>query len=102
MIQQHSDYAEGLWDDNAYEIQSVLQAHSSVFQPLSGLPPKRELDHAIELFPGTTLVNVRPYRYPQFQKDEIEKLVEEMLAAGIILPSSSAFSSPVLLVKKKD
>lgn len=65
-------------------------------------PPSRSRDHAIELLPGTAPVNVRPYCYPQIQKDEIEKLIKEMLAARIIQPNVSLFSNPVLLVKKDD
>lgn len=84
------------------EIQDVLKLFPSVFKPIEGLPPVRRYDHAIDLKFGEGPVSVCPYRYPQFQKDEIERLVSEMLAAGIIQPSTSPFSSPVLLVKKKD
>jgi len=47
-------------------------------------------------------VKVRPYCYPYFQKQEIETQVNRMLDTEEIRPSTNAFSSLVLLVKKKD
>uniref|UniRef100_A0A452YJ10 Reverse transcriptase domain-containing protein n=1 Tax=Aegilops tauschii subsp. strangulata TaxID=200361 RepID=A0A452YJ10_AEGTS len=56
----------------------------------------------IPLLPGAKPVNIRPYRYSPAQKDEVERQVADMLAQGIIVPSSSPSASPVLLVQKKD
>lgn len=83
-------------------IQQLLQEFAAVFDEPQGLPPTRDCDHTIPLIPGTQPVNVRPYRYTPLQKDEIERQVADMLDRGIIKHSSSPFSSPVLLVKKKD
>jgi len=47
-------------------------------------------------------VAVRPYRYPAAHKDELERQCAAMIAQGIVRRSDSAFSSPVLLVKKQD
>ena len=59
-------------------------------------------DHHIHLVPGSPPVAVRPYRYPQLLKDEIERQCDDMLQQGIIRESTSPFSSPVLLVRKQD
>ena len=45
---------------------------------------------------------VRPYHYPATHKDELERQCAAMRHQGLIRWSSSAFSSPVLLVKKVD
>ena len=66
------------------------------------MPPVHPCDHRIHLKPATKPVAVHPYRYPQLQKDELEAQCEQMLQQGIIRPSTSPFSAPVLLVKKQD
>lgn len=77
-------------------IRTVIQQFDSVFASELALLPEKVQDHGIELEPGVGAINVTPYRYPQFQKDEIEKLVQEMLLSWVVQPSKSAFSSPVL------
>lgn len=47
-------------------------------------------------------VNAKPYRYSPQHKDEIERQAKEMLQSGLIVPSTSPFASPVLLIQKKD
>ncbi|KAJ0430223.1 putative nucleotidyltransferase, Ribonuclease H [Helianthus annuus] len=84
------------------DLDKVLAEFTDVFQPPTGLPPSRNQDHRIQLLPYSNPVSVKPYRYPHFQKQEIERLVADMLQQGIIKPSTSPFSSPVLLVRKKD
>lgn len=80
----------------------LLQQYIHLFQQPTSLPPPRPITHHIHLLPNTSPVNVRPYRYPHFQKAEIEKQVHEMLSLGLIQLSNNLFSSPVFLVKKKD
>ncbi|KAL0537221.1 hypothetical protein IC582_026196 [Cucumis melo] len=83
-------------------MENVLKKSDDVFSWPEKQPPRREIEHQIHLKEGTDPINVRPYRYGFHQKAEMEKLVEEMLMSGVIRPSKSPFSSPVLLVKKKD
>ncbi|GJZ19340.1 ty3-gypsy retrotransposon protein [Tanacetum coccineum] len=91
----HKQFASSLASLNLpVDLHNLLVSFEDVFLTPRGLPPSRELDHHIHLLPDCAPVNVRPYRYPHFQKSEIERLTAEMLDQGIIQPS--------LLVKKKD
>eukprot|EP00253_Pinus_taeda_P026304 PITA_26304 len=84
------------------DLQKVLDNHAKVFETPKGLPPISDHDHSIHLIPGSVPPNIRPYRYPYAQNCEIERMVVEMLEVGIIQPSQSSFSTPVVLVHKKD
>ena len=64
------------------ELQELLQKYSKIFQEPQGLPPKRRVEHAINLKLGVELVNVRPYKYAYHHKDEIKKQVNALLQAG--------------------
>lgn len=86
---------------NHPDIDQIITEYSFIFDEPQGLPPERNFDHRIPLKDESQPVNVRPYRYAHFQKEEIERQVQEMLHKGLIRPSNNPFSSPILLVKKK-
>ncbi|GJW26149.1 reverse transcriptase [Tanacetum coccineum] len=84
------------------EIVEVLQDYESVFEVATSLPPKRSHDHTIPLIPNTPPINIRPYRHPPNKNDAVELMVKELLDSGVIRNSQSPFSSPIVMVKKKD
>jgi hypothetical protein len=85
------------------DLQALLSKHQMVFSTPQGLPPSRGVhDHSIPLVPGSLPPNIRPYRPPFSQKNEIEKMVQELLTVGVICPSTSPYSSHVVMVLKKE
>lgn len=84
------------------ELDRLLLDYQDVFKMPPSLPQSRQVDHGIRFKEGRDQISVRPYRYPHAQKEKIEQLINEMLIAGIIQPNIIPFSSPVILVKKKD
>lgn len=84
------------------EVNKLLKIYIDVIHTPVQLPPKRIQDHHIPIKEGNKPVNANPYRCPYFQKEEIEKVIKEMLNNGIIRRSTSPFASPFLLVKRKD
>lgn len=89
-------------DETSTKVGRILEDFSYVFKELDQLPPKSDRDHQIHLEDGAKLVNVRPYCHPQFKKSKMETIVKELLHKGFIHASRNPFSSPVILVKKKN
>jgi hypothetical protein len=93
--------SQGGLSSNNPDLHKLLDNFAEIFAESQGLPPKRQHDHQIPLKPRAGPVSVRPYRYPHYQKNEIEKIVLGLLESGVIQPSTSPYSSPVLLVEEK-
>jgi len=90
------------YDTDIPLLDELLKSFADVFDPPTGLPPQRPCDHRIQLLPDSQPAAVHPYRYFQIQKDELESQCATILQQGIIRPSTSPFSAPVVLVNKQD
>ncbi|XP_044510183.1 uncharacterized protein LOC123228802 [Mangifera indica] len=66
------------------------------------LPPKRRIDHKIELEPGARPPARAPYRMGPMELEELRKQLDELLDAGFIQPSKAPYGAPVLFQRKKD
>jgi hypothetical protein len=85
------------------DLQAILSKHQLVFSTPQGLPPSHGVhDHSIPLVPGILPPNICLYRHPFSKKNEIEKMVQELLNAGVICPCTSPYSSLVVMVLKKE
>jgi hypothetical protein len=83
-------------------IQAILDMFPDLFTEPEGLPPQRACDHSIPLKEGAQPPNIRPYRMPHKQKNIVEELVQKMLKNSEIRLSNSPYSSPAILVRKRD
>jgi hypothetical protein len=82
---------------------NVVSEFLDVFpEELSGMPPKRKVEFAIELIPGTSAISKRAYRVSGPELVELKKQIDELLEKGYIRPSTSPLTALVLFVEKKD
>ncbi|KAJ9517024.1 hypothetical protein QJQ45_002536 [Haematococcus lacustris] len=82
-------------------LQNLLDEYSDVFQPITGLPPERAVGHSIPLQPDGKPPARPSYRMSKPEQDELRKQITDLLAKGLIEPSSSPYAAPVLFVQKK-
>jgi hypothetical protein len=66
------------------------------------LPPRRQVDHAIEVMPGVAPPAKAPYRMSHEELKELKVQLEELLAKGYIKLNKSPYGAPILFVHKKD
>jgi N6-adenosine-specific RNA methylase IME4 len=83
-------------------VKDIMELFSDIFTEPEGLPPHRSCDHKIPIKEGSNPPNMRPYRMPHKQKNIVEELVPKMLKNSEIRLSNSPYSSPAILVRKKD
>ncbi|XP_074305735.1 uncharacterized protein LOC141640955 [Silene latifolia] len=85
-------------------VQMLLNEFGDVFPeelPL-GLPPKRGIEHQIDLIPGATLSNKPAYRCNPEEAKELQRQVQELIDRGYVQESLSPCAVPALLVPNKD
>ena len=92
-------YTDG---EEVQEVRDLLTEFTDVFataeKEWSSLPGT---EHKVEVKDDTP-IRQRAYNADIKSQETIDKTVEELLAQGIIEVSESEWSSPVILVKKKD
>jgi hypothetical protein len=83
---------------------SLVNRYREIFREdlPAGLPMSRPIEHSITLVDGAQPVNLKQYRLSYKDQAEIDRQVEEHLAAGRIRRSTSPFNAPSLLVGKPD
>jgi hypothetical protein len=82
----------------------VVKEYEDVFpeEVPPGLPPKRGIEHKIDLVPGASLPNCAPYRTNPEETKEIQYQVQKHINKGYVKESLSPCAVPILLVPKKD
>ncbi|XP_068235718.1 uncharacterized protein [Palaemon carinicauda] len=84
----------------ATDIKDLFIEHPSIFKDIPGLV--RSLQHDVVLKPNAQPIRQAPYRLNPQKAEAVRKEVSYMLENDLITPSSSPWSSLVVLVKKEN
>lgn len=66
------------------------------------LSTTKSIKHSIPVPDGITPINVKPYRLPRAQKEEIDRQIKDLEANEIIVKCNSAWNAPLVVVPKKE
>jgi hypothetical protein len=88
-----------LTDEQKRQVRSLFEEYQDIFTQAPGTTHLEE--HMVE-FITTDPIRVRPYPVPYDKRKDVQEEIQKMLDAGVIEPSSSAYTAPVVMVMKKD
>ena len=87
----------------AHQVAQLLQEYGQVFSTGDDDTGRTTLvEHSIPVQPGTRPIRQPPHRLGPEKEAEAERQVEALVGKGLIEPADGAWSSPVVLVRKKD
>ena len=88
----------------SYLVSKVLEKYKDVItdELPKYLPPKKVVDHKIDLVPGAEPPSKAPCRLNQVELQELKRQVNELLERGYIRPNKFSFGALMLFVSKKD
>ena len=90
--------ATGLSRKQQDQLQALMAEFPSVFLTTPGCTTV--IEHKINVGDGTP-IHQRPYRLPYSNREIVKEDFKNMIAAGVVQPSTSPWASPIVLVKKK-
>lgn len=96
-----ADLRHGFAGPHADRFKRLLSEFEELFNPAAPMTTTPATRHEIRLTDPRP-VSVRPYRLSPEKKRLLMSQVQEMLRDGVIEPSTSPYSSPAILVRKKD
>ncbi|XP_031668019.1 uncharacterized protein LOC116359314 [Oncorhynchus kisutch] len=89
-----------LEEDKQDELKQLFGKYPALFSQRPGRT--KVLEHVIRLKPGQNPVRQHPYRVPERLVVALKEEVHTMIEMDVVEPSSSEWSSPIVIVPKKD
>ncbi|KAL5471130.1 hypothetical protein EMCRGX_G029213 [Ephydatia muelleri] len=94
--------AEGVTDNEKDELQQLLLKYSGILSQYEGDLGRTDLVYHHIVTGDHKGIKQSGRRLPFHQREEVKELLDGMLERQVIEPSQGSWSSPVVLVKKKD
>ena len=102
MKEEINFWTQGLEDKYKQKASQLIRKYSNIFDKDGNNPGRTNVvKHCIDTG-GARLIRQAPRSVPLAKRDTVGQIIKEMSESGVIEPSASPWSSPVVLVKKKD